>query len=162
MCLTEWIPGEEPAWGLFRGHRVKTRKARFEAGASAHRWASTGGVRFATVSRPGVPLAILSNSTTAGLDDVSSRATRCPVPPVPGYTSCMTARDVVITRVHDRLGLPSVEELWAVTAEGKASLTTHLFSEALDAALTWTGESGGEIYRRDRPGAEPRLYKAAW
>ena len=29
-----------------------------------------------------------------------------------------------------------VEELWAVTAEGKKSLTIHPFAEALDAALT--------------------------
>ncbi len=55
-----------------------------------------------------------------------------------------------------------VEELWAVTAEGKESLTIHPFTEALDAALTWAAESGGEIYRRDQPGAEPGLYKAAW
>ena len=54
------------------------------------------------------------------------------------------------------------EELWAVSAEGKKSLTIHPFTEALDAALTWAAESGGEIYRRDQPGAEPELYKAAW
>ena len=84
----------------------------------------------------------------------------------------MTARDVLISRVHDGLGSPMyalshsardrVEELWAVTAEGKKSLTIHPFSEALDVALTWAAESGGEIYRRDQPGAEPGLYKAAW
>ena len=55
-----------------------------------------------------------------------------------------------------------VEELWIVTAEGKTSLTIHSFTEALDAALTWATESGGEIYRRDQPGAEPGLYEAAW
>src|SRR6266487_2456238 len=70
----------------------------------------------------------------------------------------MTARDVLISRVHDGLGSPMyalsnsardrVEELWAVTAEGKKSLTIHPFIEALDAALTWAAESGGEIYRR--------------
>ena len=54
------------------------------------------------------------------------------------------------------------EELWAVTAEGKKSLTIHPLSEALDAAWTWAAESGGEIFRRDQPGAEPGLYKAAW
>ena len=54
------------------------------------------------------------------------------------------------------------EELWAVTAEGKTALTIHPFTEALDAALAWAAESGGEIYRRDQPGAAPRLYKAAW
>ena len=84
----------------------------------------------------------------------------------------MTARDVLISRVCDGLGSPMYalsnsahdrgEELWAVTAEGKKSLTFHPFTEALDAALTWAAESGGEIYRRDRPGAEPGLYKAAW
>jgi hypothetical protein len=84
----------------------------------------------------------------------------------------MTARDVVISRVHDELGSPMyalsnsvrdrVEELWTVTAEGKQSLTIHPFTEALDAALTWAAESGGEIYRHDHPGAEPGLYKAAW
>jgi hypothetical protein len=55
-----------------------------------------------------------------------------------------------------------VQELWAVTAEGKKSLTIHPFTEALDAALTWAAESGGEIYRRDQPGAEPGLYNPAW
>ena len=84
----------------------------------------------------------------------------------------MTARDVLISRVYDGLGLPAyalsdtardwVEELWAVTAQGKKSLTLHPFTEALDAALTWAAESGGEIYRRDGPGAKPGLYKAAW
>ena len=84
----------------------------------------------------------------------------------------MNARDVLVSRVHDGLGSPAyalsnsaldrVEELWAVTAEGKTSLTIHLFTEALDAALTWAAESGGEIYRRDQPGAVPGLYKAAW
>ena len=84
----------------------------------------------------------------------------------------MNARDVLISRVHDGLGSPMsaspnsardrVEELWAVTAEGKKSLTIHPFTEALDVALTWVGELGGEIYRRDQPGAEPGLYKAAW
>ena len=84
----------------------------------------------------------------------------------------MTARDVLITRVHDALGLPmsaspnamreQVEQLWAVTAEGHPSLTIHPFTEALDVALTWAGELGGEIYRRDRPGDEAALYKAAW
>jgi hypothetical protein len=54
------------------------------------------------------------------------------------------------------------DELWAVTAEGHTSLTVHPFTEALDVALTWAVESGGEIYRRDHPGAEPGLYKAAW
>ena len=54
------------------------------------------------------------------------------------------------------------EELWAVTAEGKTLLTIHPFTEALDTALMWVSESGGEIYRCDQPGAEPRLYKAAW
>ena len=88
------------------------------------------------------------------------------------YNSCMNARDVLISRVHDRLGSPMsaspnsardrVEELWAVTAEGKRSLTLHSFTEALDVALTWVGELGGEIYRRDRPGAAAELYKAAW
>ena len=84
----------------------------------------------------------------------------------------MTARDVLISRVHDALGSPmyalsnsardQVEELWTVTAEGQTSLTVHPFTEALDVALTWAVESGGEIYRRDHPGAEPGLYKAAW
>ena len=84
----------------------------------------------------------------------------------------MTARDVLITRVHDAQGLPlsaspnamreQVEQLWAVTAEGHQSLTIHPFTEALDVALTWAGELGGEIYRRDRLGDEAALYKAAW
>jgi len=84
----------------------------------------------------------------------------------------MTVRDVLISRVHDGLGLPmssgprtadsGVEALWAVTAEGQQPLTLHPFTEALDVALTWAGESGGEIYRRDQPGAEPSLYKGAW
>ena len=38
-----------------------------------------------------------------------------------------------------------VEPLWAVTAEGHQSLTIHPFTEALDVALTWVGELGGEI-----------------
>ena len=84
----------------------------------------------------------------------------------------MTARDVLITRVHDALGLPmsappkamreQVEPLWAVTAEGHQSLTIYPFTEALDVALTWAGELGGEIYRRDRPDDQATLYKAAW
>jgi hypothetical protein len=53
-------------------------------------------------------------------------------------------------------------ELWAVIAAGQESLIIYPFTEALDAALTWAAESGGEIYRRDQPGAEPGLYKAAW
>ncbi len=84
----------------------------------------------------------------------------------------MTVRDVLITRVHDAQGVPvsappsampePVEPLWAVSAEGHQSLTVHPFTEALDVALTWAGESGGEIYRRDRPGDAAALYKAAW
>jgi hypothetical protein len=83
----------------------------------------------------------------------------------------MTARDVLISRVHDELGSPMYalsnsardrRELWAVTTESKESLTIHSFTEALDVALTWAAESGGEIYRRVQPGAEPGLYKAAW
>lgn len=54
------------------------------------------------------------------------------------------------------------EELWTVTAEGHISPSIHPFTEALDVALTWASESGGNIYRRDQPGAEPRLYNAAW
>ena len=84
----------------------------------------------------------------------------------------MTARDVLITRVRDEPGLPTstspnavreqVEPLWAVTAAGHQALTIHPFTEALDVALTWAGELGGEIYRRDRPGGVAALYKAAW
>jgi hypothetical protein len=82
----------------------------------------------------------------------------------------MTARDVLISRVHNGLGLPMYvlpgsargNELWVVTAEGQTPLTVHPFTEALDVALTWAVESGGEIYRREHPGAEPGLYKAAW
>ena len=55
-----------------------------------------------------------------------------------------------------------VETLWAVTAEGHQSLTIHPFTEAVDVALMWAGELGGEIYRRDGPGEEAALYKAAW
>ena len=50
----------------------------------------------------------------------------------------------------------------AVTAEGHQSLTIHSFTEALDVPLTWAGELGGEICRRDRPGDQATLYKAAW
>ena len=84
----------------------------------------------------------------------------------------MTVRDVLISRVHDALGSPRhalsshahhrEEELWAVTAEGKQSMTVHPFSEALDVALTWAAELDGQIYRRDQPGGDPGLYKAAW
>jgi hypothetical protein len=84
----------------------------------------------------------------------------------------MTVRDVLISRVHDGLGqpmslspldrTPGVEALWAVTAAGQTPQTLHPFTQALDVALTWAGESGGEIYRRDQPGAEPSLYKGAW
>ena len=59
----------------------------------------------------------------------------------------MTARDVLITRVQDAMGLPmsasriamrdQFEPLWAVTAEGHQSLTIHPFTEALDVALTF-------------------------
>lgn len=80
----------------------------------------------------------------------------------------MTAGDVLMSRVYDELE-PSAdgahgrgEELWAVTAEGQTSPNIHRFTEALDVALTWAGESGGKIYRQDEPGAEPRLYNAAW
>lgn len=83
----------------------------------------------------------------------------------------MTARDVLITRVHDATGLPLFAspgamgepvELWVVTAEGHEPLTVHAFTEALDMALTWVGELGGQIYRRNRPGDEAVLYNAAW
>jgi len=84
----------------------------------------------------------------------------------------MTAHDVLITRVHDAMGSPistspdatgeQVEQLWAVTAEGHQPLTVHPFTEALDVALTWAGESGGKIYRRDQPGDEATLCNAAW
>jgi len=84
----------------------------------------------------------------------------------------MTIRDVLITRVHDSLGLPmsasprsmsgQVEQLWTVTAAGHQSLTIHPFTEALDVALTWVGELGGEIYRCDRPGEDASLYNPAW
>ena len=83
----------------------------------------------------------------------------------------MTARDVLITRVHDATGLSTfasptmrtqVAQLWAVTAEGHQSVTIYPFTAALDVALTWAGELGGEIYRRDRPGDGAALYKAAW
>ena len=73
----------------------------------------------------------------------------------------MNDRDVLIARVCD-----SADEragtLWAVTARGQQPQTLLPFPEALDVALTWAGESGGEIYRRDQPNAEPRLYNAAW
>ncbi len=55
-----------------------------------------------------------------------------------------------------------VERLWTITAEGHAPLTVHPFTEALDVALTWVGELGGQIYRRDRPGDEAVLFNAAW
>ncbi len=84
----------------------------------------------------------------------------------------MTAHDVLITRVHDAMGSPmsttpdtireQVEQLWAVTAEGHQSQTVHPFTEALDVALTWAGELGGQIYRRDRPGDEATLFNGAW
>ncbi len=84
----------------------------------------------------------------------------------------MTPRDVLITRVHDAVGVPvfvlpgargePVEQLWAVTAEGHQSLTVHPFTEALDVALTWAGELGGQIYRRNRPDEEASVYNAAW
>jgi hypothetical protein len=84
----------------------------------------------------------------------------------------MTANDVLIARVHDSTGSPmstspdavcdQVEQLWTVTAEGHQSLTVHPFTEALDVALTWVGELGGQIYRRDRPSDEATLYNAAW
>lgn len=69
----------------------------------------------------------------------------------------MMDRDVLIVRVHDRN-----ETLWAVTAEGQQPLTLVLFADALDMALTWAGESGGAIYRRDEPNVEPRLFNGAW
>jgi hypothetical protein len=91
---------------------------------------------------------------------------------VTGYTACVTACDVLLSRVHDGLGQSldglsgsapgSGEELWALTAEGQTSLIIHPFTDALDVALTWAVESGGKIYRRDQPGAEPRLYNGAW
>lgn len=84
----------------------------------------------------------------------------------------MTARDVLMTRVHDAVGLPVFvlqetsgeqgEQLWAITAEGHESVTVHPFTEALDVALTWAGELGGQLYRRNRPGEEAALYNAAW
>jgi hypothetical protein len=83
----------------------------------------------------------------------------------------MTVRDVLISRVHDRLGSPVSapsdahhrdEAVWAVTAEGQKPQTLHPFTHALDVALMWAGESGGEIYRRDQPGSEPALYNGAW
>jgi hypothetical protein len=83
----------------------------------------------------------------------------------------MTVHDVLISRVHDGLGLPvsvssdahrPVEAVWAVTAEGQKPQTLHPFTDALDVALAWAGESGGEIYRRDQPGSEPALYNGAW
>jgi hypothetical protein len=84
----------------------------------------------------------------------------------------MTVIDVLITRVHDAPELPlsgsssmlreQAEQRWVVTAEGHQALIAHPFSEALDVALTWAGELGGEIYRRDRPGDDATLYKAAW
>ena len=88
-----------------------------------------------------------------------------------GYTTGVTAGDVLMSRVHDGLGLPMYalsssargrgEALWTVTASGQTSQTIS-FTDALDVALTWAVESGGEIYRVDLPGAEPGLYKAAW
>ena len=64
----------------------------------------------------------------------------------------MTARDVLISRVHDSLGLPMNssargrgEELWAVTAKGQTSLTVHPFTEALEVALTWAVESAANL-----------------
>jgi len=73
----------------------------------------------------------------------------------------MNDRDVLIARVGDRAD-DRAETLWAVTASGQHPQTPLPFPEALDVALTWAGESGGEIYRRDQPNAEPRLYNAAW
>ena len=73
----------------------------------------------------------------------------------------MNDRDILIARVDDNAG-DQAETLWAVTARGQQLQTLLPFPEALDVALTWAGESGGEIYRRDQPNAEPRLYNAAW
>jgi hypothetical protein len=84
----------------------------------------------------------------------------------------MNDRDVLIARVHDGLGAPVSaaptstlgrgETLWAVTAQGQEPLTLLPFTDALDMALTWAGESGGSIYLRDQPSGEPRVYNAAW
>jgi hypothetical protein len=73
----------------------------------------------------------------------------------------MNDRDVLIARVADSAD-DRGETLWAVSARGQQPMTLLPFPEALDVALTWAGESGGEIYRRDQPNAEPRLYNAAW
>jgi hypothetical protein len=84
----------------------------------------------------------------------------------------MNDRDVLIDRVHDVRGAPVStapigtldrgQTLWAVTAHGQEPLTLLPFPDALDVALTWAGESGGSIYLRDQPTAEPRVYNAAW
>jgi hypothetical protein len=84
----------------------------------------------------------------------------------------MNTCDVLISRVYDDAGAPlsappasprdGADDVWAVTAEGKAPVTAHPFTAALDVALVWASESGGEIYRRPEPDAAAELYKAAW
>jgi hypothetical protein len=81
----------------------------------------------------------------------------------------VTNNDVLISRTSDHVGqaatatrpADSADDLWTVTAAGKAAQTLHPFTAALDVALVWATELGGEIYRRDEPGVPPHLYKPA-
>jgi hypothetical protein len=69
----------------------------------------------------------------------------------------MTDREVLIERVFEADGTPVIaassgrdqhtDEVWKVTAAGRPLQTLHPFTEALDLALQWVQETGGEIYR---------------
>jgi hypothetical protein len=81
----------------------------------------------------------------------------------------MTDRDVLIERVFTLDGKPAVEpalggddvseDTWRVSAPGKPTVTLHPFQDALDAALEWVHQTGGEIYLLDTLGGTPELYK---
>jgi hypothetical protein len=81
----------------------------------------------------------------------------------------MTERDVLIARVFESDGTPKGagppgrhdvgEELWQVSGPGKPTQILHPFTIALDVALEWIAETGGEIYRLETFRGKPALYK---
>ena len=84
----------------------------------------------------------------------------------------MTERDVLIERLftpegtavmRSPLGAQDLSELseavWRVTATGQPARIISPFQDALDLALEWVQETGGEIYRLDVLGGTPELFK---
>jgi hypothetical protein len=127
------------------------------------------GQRYDASARPVVGVAVSNRGMTRGTAPRHGAAPPCPARARVRWNPLMTEKDVLIERAYQEDGRPltaspgrrhhAAEEIWHVTAAGRTRATVHPFTDALDLALAWASESGGEIYRQESPDREPELYK---